>query len=117
MFRVSICLFLLAGHALAQKTGASDEKLVVDSDTNNKDSELPNMELIPRDQLCLLCHSVITKFQQASNKNPEQFKNVSNSWIRLINMTFLGSTYLVRLAKRTDGNQKVSRRNYRRSTG
>lgn len=77
MLRVSICL-LLTTYVLAQKTGASDEKLVVDSDSNSKNSEWSSMELIPRDQLCLLCHSVITKFQQAGTKNPEQFKNVGN---------------------------------------
>ncbi|KAI6183617.1 hypothetical protein M3Y97_00507700 [Aphelenchoides bicaudatus] len=71
---ITICLLLFTC-VLAQKTGESAEKLVVDSDTNSKDAEWSNMELIPRDQLCLLCHSVITKFQQASNKNPEQFKN------------------------------------------
>lgn len=74
-----LSLFLLfIPFAYGQKSGA--EKVVVDGEANsgNKD-EWANMELIPRDQLCLLCHSVITKFQQASNTNPEQFKNVS-SW-------------------------------------
>jgi hypothetical protein len=52
------------------------EKVTVDGDTT-KEPELSNFEFIPKDQLCLLCHSVITKFQQASNKNPAQFKNVS----------------------------------------
>jgi hypothetical protein len=47
-----------------------------DADTN-KSLEWTNVELIPRDQLCLLCHAVIKKFQDENNKNPEEFKNVS----------------------------------------
>ena len=62
----------------AQKAGASDEKIVVDGDANaEKQKAWANMELIPHNQLCLLCQSIITKFQQENTKNPDQFKNVS----------------------------------------
>jgi hypothetical protein len=101
LLRTSIWLLLIAGCALAQKTGTSDEKLVVDSDTNSKDSEWSNMELIPRNQLCLLCHSVITKFQQASTKNPEQFKNASD-FGRFELSNFLGSAHFMCFAEGAD---------------
>ncbi|KAI6223216.1 hypothetical protein M3Y95_00866000 [Aphelenchoides besseyi] len=39
------------------------------------ETNLTDFELIPKDQLCSLCHSVIAKFQQENAKNSEQFKN------------------------------------------
>jgi hypothetical protein len=74
--RIFVLLITFPLLGVGQKTGASAEKIVVDRDSG-KSSELENLEFIPREQLCLLCHTVIGKFQQASAKNPEQFKNVS----------------------------------------
>ncbi|KAI6218551.1 hypothetical protein M3Y99_01701000 [Aphelenchoides fujianensis] len=72
-------LALLVSSATSKETEGNAEKVRVDGETDGaaekNATEQLSVEFIPRDQLCSLCHSVITKFQQASEKNPEQFKN------------------------------------------
>ena len=85
--RVLVALFLVALHAsgvgadddIEAAAAAQNETIVDGRSDRGAVADWSHQQIVPRDQLCLFCHGVISKFQETNAHDSDQFKNASDA--------------------------------------